>query len=231
MLNLLAVPMLGLMASSAHSAALSITNAGFEADSAPVVGATGWTITSGGTDFFTTTTGAPDSAVDPDSAFEGSNWLTGNRLAAGAGSSNNPQTIVQLIDISGDSALVDLGTATVGLNFMFADNDPLDDGSVNISFFSDLAGTIPIGTALNTGILAETNAPGGDNTPADWEARNLTGAVPALARSLQIEIVNNRLGGSAGNTHFDDFSGSVVPEPSAALLGLLGALGLLRRRR
>ena len=32
-------------------------------------------------------------------------------------------------------------------------------------------------------------------------------------------------------TYFDNFAFSVVPEPSTALLGLLGGLGLLRRRR
>ncbi len=222
------------MAASSFAGTLNITNAGFETDTAPVVGATGWTITSTvdgnvDRDWFTTTAGAPDSAVDPDVAAEGDNWLSSNRLAVGYGSSNNPQTIIQLIDISGDAALVDLGTATVKLDFMFADNDPLDDATVNISFFSDVAGTtLMIGTNLTTGIIAETG--GGYNLPANWVANNLSGAVPALARSLEIEIVNNRTGGSAGNTHFDDFSGSIVPEPATmAILGL-GAL-LIRRKK
>lgn len=216
-----------LMAASSFAGTLAITNAGFETDSAPVVGATGWTITSGGTDWFTTTAGAPDSSNDPDAAAEGDNWLSGNRLATGAGSSSNPQTIVQLIDISADAALIDGGNAQVILDFMFSDSDQNDDATVNITFFSDVAGTTEIGTALTTGIIAQT-AP--DMTgQAPWAARTLSGAVPALARSLEIEIYNNRLAGSAGNVHFDDFSGSIVPEP--ATLALLGLGGLLLRRK
>jgi hypothetical protein len=231
-LSLLAAPLLGLMATSAHSAALAIANAGFETDSAPIAGATGWTVTTtGGYGFFTTTTGAPDSAVDPDNAFEGVNWLSGNRLATGQATSGNAgaQRINQLIDISGDAALIDSG-AVVDLSFRFADNDGNDSGFVTINYFSDVSGTTPIGSALTTGTLPE--AGGGFNLPATWQAGSLSGTVPVGARSLSIVVGIDRISGSAGNVHFDDFSGAIaVPEPSAALLGLLGAFGLVRRRR
>jgi hypothetical protein len=42
-----------------------------------------------------------------------------------------------------------------------------------------------------------------------------------------IEAYKNGL----AKTYFDNFAFTVVPEPSSALLGLLGCLGLLRRRR
>jgi hypothetical protein len=216
------------MATPTFASMLSIANAGFETDAAPVVGATGWTITSGGTDWFTTTAGAADSINDPLAAAEGVNWLSGNRLATGAGSSSNPQTIVQLVDISGDAALIDAGNALVTLDFMFSDSDQNDDGTINITFFSDVAGTTAIGTALTTGIITPTAPDGSERAP--WAARNLSGAVPALARSLEIEIYNIRAAGSAGNVHFDDLQGAIVPEPATmALLGL-GAV-LLRRRK
>ena len=160
---LVVLMLVSLISMAAPTFALTITNPGFETDTAVVTGATGWTITSGGTDWFTTTAGMPDSTVDPDTASEGINWLSGNRLAGGAGSSSNPQTIEQLIDISADATLIDSGTGYVTLDFMFADNDPLDDGTVNIYFFSDVAGTTPIGTSLTTGIIAPTGP--GDNIP------------------------------------------------------------------
>jgi MYXO-CTERM domain-containing protein len=226
------VPLLGLLASHASAAALLIVNPGFETGTAPVAGATGWTVTTtGGYGYFTTTAGAPDSIIDPDSAAEGSNWLTGNRLATGQATSGNAgtQNINQVVNISSDAALIDLGTATVNLNWQYADNDPADTGSVTISFFSDVAGTISIGTALTTGSLAATDTTG--NTPAPWAAASLSGAVPIGARSLSIRLTTTRTSGSAGNVHFDDFSGSIIPEPGAALLGSLGMLALLRRRR
>ncbi len=217
---LLSPCLLVLVLNSAMAAPLTIVNPSFETDTpgpseaTAVLGATGWTITTAGTtgsggagDWFTSTTGLTDSTIDPDTASDGANWLSSNRLAGGSTSSSNPARIVQLIDISGDSALVDTGTATVSLNFMFADNDPADNGTVNITFYSDVAGTLPIGSSLTTGTIAPTATTG--TGPAPWGARNLSGEVPALARSLQIEIVNARTSGSAGNTHYDDFSGAI----------------------
>ncbi len=218
-------------AGSAFAAPLSINNAGFETDVAPTDGATGWTINSGGTDWFTSTAGAPDSAVDPDAAAEGVNWLSSNRLVTGAGSSNDPQVISQLVDITADAALIASGGAFVSLDFMFADNDGNDEGTVNINFFSDLAGTASVGTGLTTGVLADTGPL--DNTPAPWVAQNLTGAVPVGAQSMLIEIVNARTGGgSAGNTHFDALRGEItdVPEPASLLVLGLSGLAVLGRR-
>ncbi|TWT72833.1 hypothetical protein Pla123a_41340 [Posidoniimonas polymericola] len=206
---------------SVEASTLTILNAGFESDTAPAVGATGWTITSGGTDWFTTTAGQPDSSNDPDAAAEGANWLSGNRLATGAGSSSNPQVIEQLVDISADAALVDSGAARLSLSFMFSDSDPNDDGEIKALFYSDIAGISPLAGDLASGVLAPT-AP--DNTAmAPWDIRNLVGVVPTGARSVKIELVNTRASGSAGNVHFDDFSGAIVPEPTAAMLIAFGA--------
>jgi hypothetical protein len=232
------LPLLGLLASHASAAALVIVNPSFETDTGPVLGASGWTITTAGTvgsggatDWVTTTAGAGASINDPLAAASGNNWLSSNRLALAPDgtSSSDPARIVQLIDISGDSTTIDLGTATVTLDFMFSDSDQNDNGFVNIYFYSDVAGTTSVGSSITTGIIAPTAANGTADAP--WASRNLSGAVPALTRSLRIEIVNDRLSGSAGNTHFDDFSGSIIPEPGAALLGSLGMLALLRRRR
>jgi len=223
---LLSPCLLALLFNSAMAAPLAIVNPSFETDTpgtsgaTAVLGATGWTITTAGTtgsggagDWFTTRDGVTRSAVDPTAASDETNWLSSNRLAGDSTSSSNPSRIVQLIDISGDSAMIDQGLgAAVSLNFMYADNDPADLGSVNITFYSDVAGTTQIGSALSTGTLARTASDG--TSPAPWEARNLSGDVPAFARSLRIEIVNSRTSGTAGNTHYDAFSGEIIDADS-----------------
>ncbi|TWT87493.1 hypothetical protein Mal64_30320 [Pseudobythopirellula maris] len=221
------------LSGAAEAGALSINNAGFETDLAPAVGATGWSISSGGTDWFTTTAGAPDSANDPAAAAGGVNWLSGNRLATGAGASNNPQIIEQVVDISSDAALIDSGDALLDFSFMFSDSDQNDEGFVNVSFFSDVAGTALLAGDLTTGVIAPTAADGEPRAP--WALRGLSGDVPSSARSLKIELVINRLGGSAGNAHFDDFSGEITPIPEPAGLAMValcvGLLGAFRARR
>lgn len=221
------------LSQSAFAGAISIVNPGFETDAAPAVGATGWTTTSGGTDWFIADGNQADSVNDPSAAAEGVNWLSSNRLVAGAGSSNNPHVLQQLVDISSDASLIDTGFAQLSLTFQFSDSDSNDTGVVNVAFFSDVAGASLIGgSELTTGNILETAVNGTADAP--WDLRGLSGAVPVGARSMTIEIVNNRAGGSAGNTHFDDFQGSIdIPEPSSVVLLALGGWALMdgRRRR
>ncbi len=81
-----------LMAATSFAGTLSITNPGVRNRTRPL-----WSVRRVGPSRRAVPIGsprlrvAPDSAVDPDVAAEGDNWLSGNRLATGAGSSNNPQ--------------------------------------------------------------------------------------------------------------------------------------------
>lgn len=64
---------------------------------------------------------------------------------------------------------------------------------------------------------------------ASWRNVNWTGTVQNLGID-RIQVYNNSAGsGDGGNLYFNNLT--VVPEPSAALLGSLGVLALLRRRR
>ncbi len=85
-------------------------------------------------------------------------------------------------------------------------------------------------------VVLDTSA-GAGNWTATWYARQ-TGdpsyiAVRATADLVteDIDSVGFAMSGSGMSGTVDNFSLTVVPEPSAMLLGALGLLGLLRRRR
>jgi hypothetical protein len=95
-------------------------------------------------------------------------------------------------------------------------------GSLNLGFQADLGGGDQRWGADNTGALTSNMLAGlanGSYTLSVWTRITTNGT------NAPTEIFNNR-GGSNFNATF-----TVVPEPSIALLGGLGVLGLLRRRR
>lgn len=95
-------------------------------------------------------------------------------------------------------------------------------GSLAYGFQSDIGGGDQVWGAANAGSLTSNVLNGlgvGDYTLSVW-SRITTNNVDAPA-----EIFNNQ-GGSNYNATF-----SIIPEPSTALLGGLGMLALLRRRR
>jgi hypothetical protein len=122
--------------------------------------------------------------------------------------------------------------------------------ATRLQFFSSTDGT---GTALQTILLdrgALTNQittadklinPGGANNTASesdtdyWALYEFTGFVPATALSLTVDFVASPSQTINGGTYRDWYADQVVvdivPEPSAALLGGIGMLALLRRRR
>jgi hypothetical protein len=65
-------------------------------------------------------------------------------------------------------------------------------------------------------------------TGSPFETSNYTGTVSASSLLLRFAPT-----GGSGNIHINDIvlTGNVVPEPTSTLLGALGILGLLRRRR
>ncbi len=69
---------------------------------------------------------------------------------------------------------------------------------------------------------------GVDNTWTLYSSTPIAATPASIGGTLGISIENSA---SSGFLNFDDVSIDVVPEPSVALLGGVGILGLLRRRR
>lgn len=92
----------------------------------------------------------------------------------------------------------------------------LGGGQTGLAYFS---GTNPGATVPATGTLFPTNG-GGVGDSLNYDARNLT-----------ILGAGSSEGSAAYNAGTNRIVIGVVPEPSTALLGLLGVAGLIRRRR
>ena len=87
----------------------------------------------------------------------------------------------------------------------------------------------PGSTYTSSGANVVGNAVGGINTGAD-PAAGLDGmVVPADGALVTTGAATTGVGGNLLASRF--LSATLVPEPSSALLGAIGALGLLRRRR
>lgn len=209
---------------------LTIVNSGFEANTAPVAAATGWTLTAGG---YFTTAGTGLNPIDPTSGQGGSaQFLTADRLAVGAGSSPSSVSAFQDINVSAYAASIDANLVTTNIGFWYNGNDPNDDAKLTISFFNAANGLI---SSTTTARLATTPA----NT---WVSGTVAGgllAVPANTRTLRIALLAIRGTGTVTNINWDNITASlsgipavVVPTPAAmpAGLALLTLLSLRRRK-
>ena len=116
----------------------------------------------------------------------------------------------------------DMGIGTFDIVLYFdGKNDALDyyqmDHSLNGGSFSST-------TMANTGIQSLTGNTAGD----DLFSYNITVTTTAATDDLTLRFGS---AGRAGNMFFAGYTVEAIPEPSVALLGGLGALLLLRRRR
>jgi hypothetical protein len=81
---------------------------------------------------------------------------------------------------------------------------------------------------LTTGKTLNNN----DWDSVGWTVGDLTTAGVTISKQYELHLIDQATGGW-GHIQLDtvSFNGAVIPEPSAALLGGLGMLALLRRRR
>lgn len=231
----LTVAALLVAAHPAHSATLSITNGSFETgsigDGSVSPGIAGWTDAGASDGFWLADDNVPGSTPDPTEASDGTTFLYANRLSGGAGSQPSSSTLSQVVSLDAPNlALVQSGGATISLDFDYFDSDQNDPATVTLTFLDNTLAELG---SITTGVLPEyANGTVYDATTAPWMSANLPGAVDSSTTAVRIDIITGpRIGGSATNLSFDNFSAQIIPEPSVALLGLIGFAGLLRRKR
>jgi len=147
-------------------------------------------------------------------------------------------------------AALDFGTTTVGLQNLYLWNvrdNPTTRGvnEYNIYYANTLGAALPAAPTSNTGTVDYTFS--GANGWTKFNASLLTlatanttigsGAEGTIAlggisaRYVAIEIISAKGVDAAGRVGLGEMAVTVIPEPSSFLLGGLGALLLLRRRR
>lgn len=170
-------------------------------------------------DFDSTTVGA-DEAYDYIESFGGTTTnaqpsiISGGSLSpqGGPSNANNGMSIIMEVDTTGFTDIT-VSWAQRGTSSGFA--------SRQFDYSLDAVTWVNVGT--DTGSLGSS-----------WEVESydLTGnAAVEDQASVYFRIVLDGATGSTGNNRFDNITFEGVPEPSIALLGGLGFLGLLRRRR
>ena len=172
----------------------------------------------------------------------------GNLIASAGSAVDGGPITTQSIDLaglltSGELSAVASGTATWAFGAWLASYTADDETTLLTIEWFDAAGGA--GTSLGTQTLADGsvstgvlqsidggNPPSAGTTwtPKNWSEYAVTGSVPTGAASF--EITYQGQGGVNNNDGYaDNLTLTVVPEPTVTLLGGLGAMLLLRRRR
>jgi len=130
-----------------------------------------------------------------------------------------------------NSLAIDSGSLTLSLAAQFSTYESQNDYAVvTVQYLDSL--NAAIGTPLAIGSSAFVSALSGGTGSRGWGETSLSGVIPAGARSFSISITEAKTPqGAYIDGYVDNVSVIVVPEPSACLLGLAGAVGLLARRQ
>ncbi|MFD0895981.1 hypothetical protein KBB96_08545 [Luteolibacter ambystomatis] len=213
------VLMLFLTVAGSQAATLVLTNGSFE------TGLSGWTTTATNITnpadpqpFATTTTAVQHTNFGTSYArLEGSNSVLAQTLAS-------------------DTIQAGIYTLT------WYSTDAFDDGGNNSGGRAITGGLYVGGTGSTTllggtattvagATIANLNDLGGTGTQFTYTYTVLPGD-PNIGQPMSVRFTGGAIGfGGFGQVAVDNVSVDFVPEPSAALLGALGLLGLLRRRR
>lgn len=181
-------------------------------------------------------------------------WVTDNRFGPGINSNffvaarqgqsgdNVQVSISQVIDLSVFTQYIDAGLAEASLTARAGTWQPQGDAARIFARFYDSRGAM-LGEMATVGgddllrLVRSFNAPDG-NGVLDYDLSLgqvpiVTALVPIGARSVVVEAVGYKLGGSDNDAYFDDITLVLhpVPEPATVAVLVLGIATLVWRRR
>lgn len=183
----------------------TILNADFEAGTGGQAVDVGWTTAASTGPMFLVdpSTAASLEFIDPNSAYSGTQFLTGNRNA-GSYPANEAMGVFQDVDLSPYSTEINQGGRGLQLEFAYNDADPQDSGVVSFSFLD--GGNNPIGGQY---MFETDDAPTGGGA---WSTSSLLGEVPVGASSMRISLLANPgLGGTLRNINYDAINANLLP--------------------
>lgn len=128
---------------------------------------------------------------------------------------------------------IDSGLVAFDFTGQFSTYQSQNDYAVVSILFRDGTGT-PIGSAVSIGSQALVSALAGGTGNRAWGSDSQTGFVPSGARDIVMSVAETKnaeavyIDGYVDNIRLDV---NVVPEPGSVMLGLLGSVMLLRRRK
>ena len=139
------------------------------------------------------------------------------------------------------------GEPTVRVNHATTDLGVLIEPGGNVQHFDNGSGTTIAGAHSETGATLPVSITASYASLANGGALTLESVLVGTTETISAPIstfawafddgneihleLESRASANAGTSLIDNLSISAVPEPSTALLGALGALGLMRRRR
>lgn len=128
---------------------------------------------------------------------------------------------------------IDAGTVGFNIASQFSTYQGQNDHAVISLQFRD-GSSQPIGSPVEIGGSAFVTALAGGTGNRSWSSASQDGLVPAGARELVVTLAETKtpqgayIDGYVDNVRLDM---NVVPEPGSAMLGLVGGLLILRRRK
>lgn len=146
---------------------------------------------------------------DPKAPQDGARFLTANRDAGSLDTNPTTSVIAQHIDLARFADRVDAGSLAVVVRFAYSAKDGQDRATVSL-VFRGVDGK-PLAPPLATEPL--TNAPPVDT---DWAMGELTGPIPAGARSVELSLTADRTAGTRTNVSFDHVRAWVVESQEGA---------------